>query len=228
MENNKNHKTPNANKKLRNVETIQKMLDGTHKSQTRKTISTYVGKKDTTKREVGDRWTDSNGVVWEQRDGYRVQGVDRLDRIASVRDYLSIPSECPKCGGSMKHKNDKKFWRMEKQCFNCQIEFETELRRKGEYKDYERKKILDNVNAWLTDASREKEYLKKELAKTSYVNGDGTLEKWDLPYDIEEMKEKIDTDFERFRFNLLKKYGATQEELDALEYKEEQNEENKT
>jgi predicted transposase YbfD/YdcC len=60
--------------KLRNIEDIRKMLDGNHKTQSRKTVSFSDVKMTTdTTHAVGETWTDENGVEWEQRNGFKIK-----------------------------------------------------------------------------------------------------------------------------------------------------------
>ena len=49
----------------KNLQRVQDMLDGNYQSKIQ------VGYSKTEKqRKIGDRWTDSDGKEWEQRDGY--------------------------------------------------------------------------------------------------------------------------------------------------------------
>ena len=57
--------------KLRNIEAIRKMLDGTHRMQTKKS---FGYEKQNVTRNVGDVWTDENGTEWEQKEGYKING----------------------------------------------------------------------------------------------------------------------------------------------------------
>lgn len=211
MEDKKPHKT---SKHLKNNEAIRKMLDGTHHTQTKKTSGWTA--KSQEKREVGERWTDANGVVWEQRDGFRINGADRFDRMSELREYLKGVTTCPNCNESMTNRNDKKYYNIHKMCMECSITKETKMRIDGTWEAFQRTKLLENVKAWLTDAEAEKEIVKRELEKTSYVNGDGTLEKWELPYDVKEQQDRLDKGFIQFKKNLLTKYGATEKELQEL------------
>lgn len=208
----KNKKTSS---KLQNNKAIRQMLDGTHRTQTRKTISRYVGKQNQ-KRDVGERWTDDNGVVWEQRKGYRVQGADRAERMEDLNSYLTGVSNCPECNVEMSNRNDKKYYNIHKMCMECSVQKETEMRANGTWKEYERQKLIANVSAWLRDAEVEKEVLKRQLSNNSYVNGDGTLEKWELPYDVDEQCKRIENGFVKFKKNLLTKYNATEKELELF------------
>jgi len=210
------YKKPNANKKLQNNKTVRQMLDGTHRSQTKKTVGFSdidLIKEKQQKREIGDRWTDAKGVVWEQKDGFRVKGADRGDRLQEIREYLAKPKVCPECEVDMTKRLDSKYYNMFTMCMDCSIEKENKMRIAGTWKEFERQHILRNVKAWLKDAEAEKEIVKQQLENTSYVNSDGTLEKWELPYDVVEQKQRIDEGFEKFKLNLLTKYRATDEEL---------------
>jgi len=81
---------------------------------------------------------------------------------------------------------------------------EHELQLKGEYEEYERKKLLSNAEAWLKQAEVEKEILKKTL-KASFVNEDGSIEEWDGEMTEEELIQKIDEGFEKFKTDFIDK-----------------------
>ena len=211
-ESKKPHKT---SKHLKNNDAIRKMLDGTHHTQTRKSISLWNAKT-TERHEVGDRWTDANGVEWEQRDGYRVQGIDQLERMQEIQEFLNGEDNCPECEESMTNRLDKKFYGIHKMCMECSIKKETKMKINGTWKAYEQQRVLNNVIAWLKDAEEEKNVVKNELAKTSYVNGDGTMQHWTLPYDVKEKQEEVERQFIQFKHNLLTRYGATEEQLIEL------------
>ena len=49
----------------------------------------------------------------------------------------------------MKHKNDNKMWTLFGHCFDCQIEFEHELRVTGKYEEWEEERILRNKIAMI-------------------------------------------------------------------------------
>ena len=58
--------------KLRNVQAVKEMLQGTHKFQTKTTISFHDLDKKTVERAVGDIWFDDDGNEWEQKKGYKI------------------------------------------------------------------------------------------------------------------------------------------------------------
>ena len=88
-------------------------------------------------------------------------------------------------------------------CLDCVTLMEYDLKQKGEYEEYERKKLLSNAEAWLKQAELEKEVLKTTL-KASFVNEDGSIEQWNGMSE-EELIEKIDKDFETFRNDFIGK-----------------------
>lgn len=190
--------------KLRNIDAVKKMLDGTHKSQTKKTFGFDVVLEKTTKRVVGDVWTDENGVEWEQRSGFRIKK-GKLDEIRSSLE-LQMPTHCPECKQAMTKRLDKKFWKLEKRCFDCQISFEHNLRIEGKYEEYERSKILANAEAWLAQAEQEAKVIIDMFRNPiAFANADGTQEEWFGGMTGDEIADKIAAEFDAFKENFLHK-----------------------
>ena len=191
--------------KLQNIKAIRQMLDGTHKTQSRKTIGFSDVKSSEIKREVGDVWTDENGVEWEQRAGFKIKK-GKLDEIRELLVKNRMPSHCPECNQPMTKRLDKKFWALEKRCFDCQVLFEHKLRIEGKYEAYEKERMLKNAEAWLSQAEQEA----KELATAfrnplTFANSDGSIEKWSGGLTGDEMAEKIEKEFELFKENFINK-----------------------
>ena len=57
---------------------------------------------------------------------------------------VRTPWFCPKCSKVMKKKLDDKMWRLFNHCFDCQIEFEHELRATGKYEEWEHQRVVRN------------------------------------------------------------------------------------
>ena len=191
--------------KLQNIKAIKQMLDGTHRTQTRNAIAFSDKVTDSVKREVGEVWTDESGVEWEQRNGFKIKK-GKLDEIRSLIAASKTPSHCPKCKQAMTKRLDAKFWKLDGHCFDCQIEFEHNLRIEGKYEEYEKQRILKNAEAWLKDAEQEA----KELAEVfrnplTFANADGTIENWSGGMTGEELAEKIEQEFEQFKDNFINK-----------------------
>ena len=191
--------------KLQNIKAIKQMLDGTHKSQTKKMIAFSDVKVTEEKRAIGEVWTDEDGVEWEQRNGFKIKK-GKLDEVRKMLIERAMPKDCPKCNQPMTKRLDKKFFLLEKHCFDCQVAFEHDLRIEGKYERYEKERILKNAEAWLIEAEREA----KELADAfrnplTFTGVDGILEKWSGGMTGDEVAEKIEKEFELFKENFINK-----------------------
>src|SRR6056300_290737 len=87
--------------KLQNIKAIQKMLDGTHAFQTRKTHGFTDAKQKAEKnkrREIGEIWEEKIGnTIYqiEQQDGFRVKK-PKNSIAEEVRTYLNSYPNCKK------------------------------------------------------------------------------------------------------------------------------------
>lgn len=197
--------------KLQNIKAIRQMLDGTHRTQTKKTfgIASYVEKTENQKREIGEVWIDSKGVEWEQRNGFKIKK-SKLDSLRKLIVSNSMPSHCPKCNEAMLARLDKKFWLLEKHCFNCQVAFEHNLHIEGKFEEYAKKRMLSNAEAWLVDAEKEaKDIIEVFKNPQTFVNSDGTFEKWSGGKTPEEVAEQIQQEFEKFKTDFVDKLKTT-------------------
>ena len=188
-------------KKLKNVKAVREMIAGTHKTQTKTNVS-FGEKKTFVKREVGDRWTDDDGTLWEQKKGYKV----KLGKLSELRQNLNKFPNCKKeiCTCTNPKRNDIKMKTIHGMCFDCVIKMEHKLKIEGKYEEYEREKILANMKSWLKGAEVEKEALKTAL-KAKFVNEDGSIEEWN-EMSWEDVEKKIDNEFRLFKENYLKKW----------------------
>ena len=199
-------------KKLQNVKAVQQMLDGTHKFQTKKTVGfSDAQSKKSEHREIGDVWeeTDSNGNVHviEQREGFRIRKTKNSEIFQSIRDELQSFPNCRKdtctCIGT--HQLDQKMRKIHGMCFDCVIEMEHELKKAGNFKEYEQNKIRENALAWLRDAERDVEMLKQAYtqAQEFVSNSDGHVETWTAKMTPEEFENTIQKQFEEFKIKFL-------------------------
>ena len=69
----------------------------------------------------------------------REQKNERSDALKEAR----MPWFCPKCKKVMKHRNDDKMYRLNGQCFDCQLQFEHKLRLEGKFEEWEEKRVLN-------------------------------------------------------------------------------------
>jgi|TARA_R110002049_G_scaffold307255_1_gene507174 hypothetical protein len=188
--------------KLKNIKAVKEMLGGEHKTQTKKTIS--FADKVFVKKEVGETWIDDKNQKWEQRNGYKVK-VGKLSKLREeLKEFPNCNTKNSSCNCTNPGQADLKMKAIHGMCLNCVVEMEHELKLKGEYKEYERKKLLANAEAWLKQAEVEKDILKSTL-KASYVNEDGSIEDWGEGMSEKQLVEKIDNGFEKFKENFIDK-----------------------
>ena len=76
--------------------------------------------------EEGDVW-EEDGRQWTIKNGIK-QNITKLDK---AKKEVTLPLFCPCCSNLMKNKYDKLFYIQYKRCFNCQADFETDIRKLG-------------------------------------------------------------------------------------------------
>lgn len=196
------------NSKLKNIETINKMLSGEHFTQTKTTVGYRKQKPSKKIREVGEVWEeeDPNGniIVWEQKEGYRVKRRKNLKSLYDLKDYVNKYNNChkEKCT-SLNTRLDLKFKKLTGRCADCHFEFERRLKREGKYEEYSKNFVKQRVEGFIKEAEQDKAALKSALEEVSFPNSDGTEDKYYVP-NKEYMLNKIDSDFEKLREDLIK------------------------
>lgn len=119
----------------------------------------------------GDIWEES-GKTWTIKNGIK-QNITKLDK---AKKAAFIPLTCPKCDGSMKHHLAKKMYRIHGFCFDCTVEYESDLKKAGLYKEYERKMLSGNIREFAKDIEN---WIKDSLEDSiSMVTEQGDLESW--------------------------------------------------
>ena len=100
----------------KNIKKIQSMLRGDHKP------TIQVGyTPDEPRREVGDKWTDSDGNEWERRKGYNMK-LNRLPKVGIFR------YQCKACKKNCVKRIDIDTFKRMDRCYHCQINFEVDLK----------------------------------------------------------------------------------------------------
>ena len=100
----------------KNLARVQSMLDGTYGGK----IQSGYEKAEVT-RKVGDKWTDSDGVQWEQKNGYR----SKISNV-NVGIFQYQCKDCQKNCGLLQV--DKDTYKRQQRCYHCQINFEAVLK----------------------------------------------------------------------------------------------------
>lgn len=170
---------------LKNIEAIQKMVQGTHFTQT-KTVTGYKGTDRTEHREVGEIWEEYNPdgtvrCIWEQKSGYRVKRSPNSEILDKVREELNSYPNCrPECKSPKNTRLDSVFRKISGMCADCHFRMETKLKLSGEYEQYEKKKILENAKSFFKAADVEIEHIKDKVSSDFGVAHDnGQIELWD-------------------------------------------------
>ena len=98
----------------KNLQKVQDMLDGKHQS---KIQSGYTPTEETHK--VGDRWFDSDGKEWEQKNGYRTN----VTKLANK----GLGDNCLECKKFIIKPWDKDVYKADGRCYHCQMNYELDL-----------------------------------------------------------------------------------------------------
>jgi hypothetical protein len=103
----------------KNIKKIQDMLTGNHNP----TIQVGYGDQELDYHSVGDIWTDSDGIKWEQKNGYR-------ERINQVLPKVGLfNKQCKDCDKNCNNTRlDKDTYNRMERCYHCQINFEVDLK----------------------------------------------------------------------------------------------------
>jgi hypothetical protein len=119
----------------------------------------------------GEVWTES-GREWTIKDGLR-QNITKLDKAKS----MAMPMFCPTCKKIMKSKNDKDFWATYRRCFNCQVDFETELRINGLWDEYQKNLYNESIDNY---TEKYKQWAEDALngSNEGFVTEAGDVENW--------------------------------------------------
>jgi hypothetical protein len=204
--------------KLQNIKAVKNLLTGQHKSQTRK--STYFGKteKEVAKDDILERFENGDPKVWietkpngtrikvTQHDGFKSR-VPENSITDQIRDILTVPDECPKCGTDMRGKEQRlnfKFYFKQQKCFGCVLTEERKIKDQGEeaWKAYQNKIMLSNAESWFKDCDKEVEIIKTQMKETVWENADGDRGE----IDISEMIKKIEDDYTKLKTNIRNRF----------------------
>ena len=174
------------------------------------------------KKQVGEKWTDSDGKEWEQKEGYKTN-VSQMDE---VRQYLDKLNNCQseKCD-TIKYSNaDKKVIRKTGMCVTCLRQFEQRLKDDGTYPFYEDYKITNNQLSYVIDLKAQFEEGLRAVSQTmEFINEDGTIQKWHYDIDVEKVKEDLQNDINGATEAieaLLERKAALEEKLIELNHSE--------
>lgn len=209
--------------KLKNIKALNQMLEGSHRTQTRKSFGfSDVGStaEKNKKREIGEIWEeqDINGstIYWEQKQGFRVKSsVHPLvkQEMDKIQEYLRSFPNCQKevCTCITPTSLDHKFRKMVGMCEDCLISMETKLKIQGKFNEYALDKMKANAESFFKQADKEVELLKEAMKDLSFVNNEhGDLETWKDDGALQNYLEKIDENYIDFKNKTMGKFNANE------------------
>ena len=154
----------------KDVQRVRNLVHGKYGDKTQQSVG-YTKAQEF--HSEGDIW-EEDGRQWTIKNGIK-QNITKLDK---ARETVNFPIFCPSCKKPMKPHLDKKWYNMYKRCYNCQIDFEFEIRRQGLWEEYEKTifnsdidGITEKFQIWMDD----------EIANESnntFVTEAGDVEKW--------------------------------------------------
>ena len=104
----------------KNIQKVQDMLDGNYKNK----IQVGYSKTDEV-RKVGDKWTDSDGVEWEQKEGYKY----KIPSLPAVGMFSKQCKDCKKnCSTKTAKPWDRDTYKADGRCYYCQMDYEVDLK----------------------------------------------------------------------------------------------------
>ena len=128
-------------KQSKNLAKVQSMLDGTYGG---KIQSGYTPTEEV--RKVGDKWIDSEGYEWEQKEGFRVKN----SIMPAVGMFNHQCKDCGKnCSPKMSKPWDRDTFKADGRCYHCQMNYEIDLQCQKPIRwfAYRRLKDLRNMEA---------------------------------------------------------------------------------
>jgi transcription elongation factor Elf1 len=145
------------------------------------------------KRKIGEEWEDEYNK-YKQHKGFVMKTSKNSEAFDGVRDYLREKKQCKNtdCETISFGRVDKKLIKKSGYCLGCLSTIETEIRAKGMWKEYENYKIWTRM---IIDGKLRLEQIQQahDDAKQvyEYINEDGSIEKWEMPQSVEEVKAEM-------------------------------------
>jgi hypothetical protein len=157
-------------------------------------------------RNVGDVWEDKNGNIWEQKDFGKVKKSKLSDTMSDVRNYLSKISKCKETSCQKKEKygpTDKKLIRKTGLCTTCLAKKEWEVKKDGLWEQYEKYKVSTNMISYGTEIlAKLNQAYNDAKQQYEYVNEDGSIEKWNMERNVDDLKSEIMEDIQKIKDEL--------------------------
>jgi hypothetical protein len=100
-----------------------------------------AGYESNIKRNEGDVW-EENGKQWTIKNGIKRS----IPKLSKFKQDAIMPLTCPKCNDPLNRESDyvKQIYKLTNQCPKCQVNYESDLKIKGEFDEYAKKMYFLN------------------------------------------------------------------------------------
>lgn len=154
----------------KDVQRLRNLVQGKYGEKTSKSVGYSTPEENYSE---GDIW-EQDGRKWTIKDGIK-QNITKLDK---AKETINLPMFCPSCKKIMNHQYDKPFYLQYGHCYDCQINFETELRVKGLWSTWHNSIVNQDIDNVINEFNIFSDELETDLDNNSYINENGNLEKW--------------------------------------------------
>ena len=169
----------------------------------------YTESLNNSTRKEGERWEDSNGKKWVWKNGTK-------HRVP--KKTIIIEQRCKQCNGDVRWGNylDSQVWLKTQLCYDCFVKNETQMKLDGTWEFFDKSRDLRNERSVLNEYKKKfDETLKwcgeNEGKPLEFVNGDGTIEKWDAGTDVSKIREDVTKDLDIITARLAELTGFIDE-----------------
>jgi hypothetical protein len=138
----------------------------------------------------GDVW-EEDGRKWTIKNGLK-QNITKMDKFKKIG---KMPLFCPECNTLMKKELDKKVFPAYQKCFDCIIDYETQLAKEGKSEEYFkglRNQHIDKVIGEFKNFSQD--FMNQ--SNDNYVTENGELESWRGGFDKTKLRDSVEETLE--------------------------------
>lgn len=169
-------------------------------------ISTSISSNGATIRNVGDVWEDENGVMWEQKGFGKVKYRKNSSAFNNARKYISDTSNCKsvECDVIGKYsQSDKKLINLTGYCAGCLGRLETQIKLDSNWNAYlDYKSTMNKISYGNDLLMRLKQSLVEMDNIHTYINEDGSLDRWISSIDVDKVRIEIQKDIDKMQSEL--------------------------
>jgi hypothetical protein len=161
----------------------------------------YDANLENNKRKEGEEWEDGQGRKWVWKNGSK--------RRISKRATIINEQRCKCCNMDVRWGNylDDRVWPKTGYCYDCFINFQTELKMMGMFEVYNELQDLKNERSILEDYKRKFEesqtFCQKNQGKpVEFLEEDGSFERWEGVQDYTKILEDVTNDLVKINVGL--------------------------